>query len=154
MTAIHTETLPGRAPGVAPPAGAERRGMLAAVAASLATLMLGSAPVRAAAVLSNTRDGVTVKAAPMNVGADAAAWEFTVALDTHVHDLVDDLPVIAVLVTDDGRRLKPSTWKGTGPGGRHREGVLVFDVPAPRPKAYSLEIARAAEPAPRVFRWK
>lgn len=80
--------------------------------------------------------------------------EFSVVLDTHSADLNDDLPQSATLTTSDGRTLKPLGWTGAAPGGHHREGVLTFEIPAPRPTAVELRIARPGESEPRSFRWQ
>lgn len=97
---------------------------------------------------------VTVKVTPKAVGADNARWQFTIVLDTHSADLSDDLTQSATLTTDDGRTFKPVSWTGAAPGGHHREGVLAFEVSAPRPSAIELRIDRPDESAPRTFRWQ
>jgi hypothetical protein len=81
-------------------------------------------------------------------------WEFTVVLDTHSAELADDLVQSARLTTDDGRSFEPAGWTGAAPGGHHREGILVFDAPAPRPSSIELKIVRPGESAPRTFRWQ
>lgn len=75
-------------------------------------------------------------------------------LDMHSADLSDDLTQSAILTTDDGRTLKPVSWIGAAPGGHHREGVLAFEVPAPRQNAIEFSIDRPGESAPRTFRWQ
>ncbi len=80
-------------------------------------------------------------------------WNFAVVLDTHSQELGDDLVEAAVLVTDDGRRIKPLSWKGAPAGGHHREGTLEFKAPKPSPKLLELRLQRSGEPDPRVFRW-
>ena len=125
-------------------------------------LMLAGAPVAALAqaasgapaTQSSVDRGVTVKVTPKTVGASDSRWEFRVVLDTHSADLSDDLVQSASLATGDGRTLKPSDWTGAAPGGHHREGVLAFDVPAPRPTSIELRIVRPGESAPRTFRWE
>ena len=127
-----------------------------------AALMLGGAPLAALAqatsgapaTQSSVDRGVTVKVTPKTVGASDGRWEFGVVLDTHSADLSDDLVQSASLATDDGRTLKPADWTGAAPGGHHREGVLAFDVPAPRPTSIELRIIRPGESAPRTFRWQ
>lgn len=103
---------------------------------------------------SSAERGVTVKVTPRALGAPGTPWEFAVVLDTHSADLSDDLANSATLTTDDGRTFKPTNWQGSPPGGHHREGVLVFDGPAPRPGAIELRIDRPGESAPRIFRWQ
>lgn len=64
-------------------------------------------------------------------------------------DLSDDLAQSATVTTDDGRTFMPTGWRGAPPGGHHREGVLVFDAPAPLPSAMELRIDRPGESVPR-----
>jgi len=103
---------------------------------------------------SNSQGGVTVKVTPKALAAESNRWDFAVVLDTHTQELGDDLTQTATLVTDDGLRLKPTAWSGAKPGGHHREGVLSFAAPEPRPSSFELQISRDGESAPRSFRWK
>lgn len=111
-------------------------------------------PLAASTERSSSERGVTVKVSAKAVGQPGSPWEFAVVLDTHSADLSDDLAQSATLTTDDGRTFKPTGWLGAPPGGHHREGVLVFDVPAPRPGVIELRIDRPGESAPRTFRWQ
>ncbi|SFC25390.1 hypothetical protein SAMN05216344_11278 [Polaromonas sp. OV174] len=138
-----------------------RRCLLAAsmVAAGLVLttaplIALAQASPESIATQSSSEQGVTVKVTAKSIGLLGSLWEFTVVLDTHSADLSDDLVQSAILTTDDGRIFKPTGWLGAPPGGHHREGVLAFDVPAPRPGAIELRIDRPGEPAPRLFRWQ
>ena len=125
---------------------------LGGVAAPLAALAQTSAD--ATATRSSSDRGVTVKVTPRLIGSLDSRWEFSIVLETHSADLSDDLTQSATLTTNDGRTLKPTGWVGAGPTGHHREGVLAFDVPPPRPGAVELKIARPGESAPRIFRWQ
>lgn len=125
---------------------------LGGVVAPLATLAQTSAD--ATATRSSSDQGVTVKVTPKLIGSPDRQWEFAIVLDAHSADLSDDLIQSASLTTSDGRTLKPVRWTGAAPGGHHREGVLTFDVPAPRPTTIELRIARTGESAPRTFRWQ
>ena len=125
---------------------------LVGVAAPLAALAQTSAD--ATATRSSSDQGVTVKVTPKLIGSLDSRWEFSIVLETHSADLSDDLTQSASLTTNDGRTLKPVSWTGAAPGGHHREGVLTFDVPAPRPTTIELRIARTGESAPRTFRWQ
>ena len=137
-----------------------RRWMVATMA--LAGLLMVTAPcvawaqtpLAASTERSSSERGVTVKVSAKSVGQPGSPWEFAVVLDTHSADLSDDLAQSATLTTDDGRTFKPTGWLGAPPGGHHREGVLVFDVPAPRPGVIELRIDRPGESAPRTFRWQ
>lgn len=95
---------------------------------------------------------VTVKVTPHDLAAQS--WEFAVALDTHVRPLDDDLMKTAVLLDAAGGRHAPLAWRGDGPGGHHRKGILVFAALEPRPPAIELQLERAGEPAPRSFKWR
>lgn len=108
----------------------------------------------AAATQSSTERSVTLKVTPKSMASQETRWEFSVVLDTHSADISDDLTRSATLTTGDGRTLKPLNWVETVPGGHHREGVLAFDVAAPRPTTVELRIARPGESAPRTFRWQ
>lgn len=130
--------------------------------ATAASFLLAASPLPAMAqatpgapaTQSSADGGVTVKVTPKAIGPADNRWEFGVVLDTHSADLSDDLVQSASLTTDDGRTLKPASWTGAAPGGHHREGVLAFDAPAPRPASIELRIVRPGESAPRTFQWQ
>ncbi len=124
-----------------------------ALTAATAVALAQTSPA-APAMQSSAVQGVTVKVTPKTLGQGGGRWEFAVVLDTHSGDLSDDLVQSASLTTDDGRTLKPLGWTGAPPGGHHREGVLAFEVPAPRPATVELRIVRPGETAPRTFRWQ
>lgn len=120
-----------------------------------ATLLLNSAPAPAAELgaRSSSASGVTVKVTPKDVSPQAAVWTFAVVLDTHSQDLRDDLARNAALVDARGGRHAPLAWEGAPPGGHHRAGVLRFKGLGAQAGALELQIQRAGEQAPRVFRW-
>jgi hypothetical protein len=124
-----------------------------AIAATPMTGMAQSS-TNAPGTQTTAEQGVTVKVTPKALAPSDARWEFTIVLDTHSADLGDDMTQVAVLITNDGRTLKPASWTGAGPGGHHREGVLSFEAPVPRPTAIELKITRPGEAAPRSFRWQ
>ena len=131
------------------------------IGAALATVALAAMPLAVMAQAatdapgpqSSTELGVTVKVTPKPVAPADSRWEFAIVLDTHASDLNDDLLQSATLTAADGRTLKPAGWSGAAAGGHHREGVLSFDVPAPRPTVIELRIVRPGESAPRIFCW-
>ena len=138
-----------------------RRWLLAASMASAGLLMaaapwvaLAQTSLDATATQSSNEQDVTVKVTAKSMGLVGSRCEFAVVLDTHGADLSDDLTQSATLKSDDGRTFKPTGWLSAPPGGHHREGVLAFDVHAPRPSAMELRIDRPGESAPRIFRWK
>ena len=122
----------------------------------LAPLLVASAPARSAELgtRTSTAAGVTMKVTPRNVAAQVAVWEFTVVLDTHSQELSDDLVKAASLIDARGDRHPPLAWEGAAAGGHHRSGVLRFKGLGEPRDAIELQIRRAGEPAPRVFRWK
>ena len=126
--------------------------MLVGMAAPLAALAQTSS--EAVATRSSIAQGVTVKVTPSLIGSTDKRWEFSIVPDSHSADLSDELAQSASLTTSDGRTLKPVSWTGAPAGGHYREGVLAFEVPAPRPSTIELRIARQGESAPRTFRWQ
>ena len=132
-------------------------GWMACAGLVLATspwVALAQTSLDATAAQSSSEQGVTIKVTAKSIGLAGSQWEFAIVLDTHSADLSDDLSQSATLTTGDGRTFKPAGWLGAPPGGHHREGVLTFDVPAPRPGAIELRIDRPGESAPRTFRWQ
>ncbi|MDP3310299.1 MAG: hypothetical protein Q8S56_04955 [Polaromonas sp.] len=132
-------------------------GLIVSAGIVLATAPLGvmaQTTPGSAATQSSSGQGVTVKVTRKVTGSPDSRWEFAIVLETHSAELGDDLTQSATLAADDGRTFKPVSWIGAAPGGHHREGVLAFDVPAPRPSVIELRIARPGESAPRIFRWQ
>lgn len=137
---------------------ARRRVSAAACVLALSLSALAAAPAAQAqargATQTSSQGGVNVKVTPKPPAPGATRWDFVVVLDTHSQELADDLTQTAMLVTDDGRQMKPSAWTGAGPGGHHREGVLSFPAPDPVPGGFELRLSRPGESAVRVLRWK
>ena len=123
------------------------------VAAFIAALAVSLVAFGAAALSPRTSSEsmVTITVTPHPEGA--GKWEFDVALDTHSGALNDDLEKTAVLITADGKRLTPTAWRGDGPGGHHRKGVLSFESTEVSPSAVELRIQRPGEREVRSFRW-
>lgn len=124
----------------------------AALAAGLQSLNIAMAATGALPERSSSEQMVTVTIAPRELVGQS--WEFAVTLSTHVQSLDDDLMKTAALVDAQGKRHAPTAWRGDGPGGHHRKGVLVFAPIEPRPTSLELQIQRASERAPRSFKWK
>ena len=95
---------------------------------------------------------VSVKVTPQ-VLANSTQWKFDVVFDTHSVDLNQDLVQIAVLVDDRGSEYKPTVWEGPGPGGHHREGVLVFEAISPVPSSIEVKIKDVGGVPERSFKW-
>lgn len=126
---------------------------ISALAWGLALPAVCAAQAESAASRTSAASGVTVKVTANKLSADADVWTFAVVLDSHSQDLSDDLVSSAVLVSDNGQETKPLAWRGAPAGGHHREGVLDFAAPKPRPKIVELKIRRLGESEPRTFRW-
>ena len=122
--------------------------------ASLLLVNLQPATAAELGARSSSAAGVSVKVTPKDVSAQAAVWTFAVVLDTHSQDLRDDLAKSAALVDARGGRHAPLAWEGAAPGGHHREGLLRFKGLGAQADVLELQIQRAGEQAPRVFRWK
>lgn len=125
----------------------------------LFVLMLGAGMVAAAyaedaalATRVSGEDGVKVTVTPVNVSANAEAWDFDVTLETHTRDLGGDMVKSSTLIAD-GRQYAPVAWDGAPPGGHHRKGQLRFRPVKPVPEAIELQIRLTGESMPRSFRW-
>jgi hypothetical protein len=123
-----------------------------ALMVALGVMVQASAAADRLPVRSTSQAGVTVKVQPIALAP--AGWDFEVTFDTHSQELKDDLTGSAMLVSDAGAPLAPSSWKGDPPGGHHRKGVLRFESVSPAPAQLELRIQRAGEATPRVFRWQ
>lgn len=96
---------------------------------------------------------VTIKVTPIEFGGDVKTWRFVIVFDTHSGSLDEDLAQIATLTDDKGNIYQPTAWEGQGPGGHHREGVLVFNAINPAPMYVELKIKDIGDIAERTFRW-
>ena len=102
--------------------------------------------------LSDTQGVVTVNVTPTLVSSKDLQWKFDVSFSTHSIELDQDITQISVLVDDKGKEYKPIRWEGSGPGGHHREGTLVFNQISPMPKSITLKILGVDAPV-RSFVW-
>ena len=96
---------------------------------------------------------VTISITPIEFGKDIKTWKFNVAFTTHSGSLDDDPVKIAFLVDDKGNTYQSTMWEGSGPGGHHREGVLVFDAINPTPAYIELKIKNVGGVPERLFKW-
>lgn len=102
---------------------------------------------------SSMAQGVMVEVTPPDFAPAASVWDFVVSLQTHTHELHEDLAQSARLVAG-GKQYAPLAWEGTPPGGHHRKGVLRFKAVMPRPQSVELQIPLSGESAPRSFKWQ
>ncbi len=96
---------------------------------------------------------VTVKVTPVEFGKDFQTWKFRLVFDTHAGSLDDDLLQVATLGDDQGNPYRPTAWEGPGPGGHHREGVLVFEAINPTPSSVEFKIKNVGGIPERSFKW-
>ncbi len=96
---------------------------------------------------------VTVKVTPVEFGNNVQTWKFQIVFDTHSGSLDEDLLRVAVLTDDNGNEYPPTAWEGTGPGGHHREGVLIFNAINPLSPSVELKIKGVGGIPERLFRW-
>ncbi len=102
---------------------------------------------------SDDQPPVAVTVTPIEFGQDAEQWRFTVVFDTHSGSLDQDPAKVILLSDDKGNVYQPVTWKGPGPGGHHREGILIFAPIQPAPKFIELKIKDVGGVAERSFMW-
>lgn len=102
---------------------------------------------------TNSEGPISITVTPEVLGGGADEWRFKVAFDTHSGSLGEDLMTVATLFDDKGNVYKPIAWEGPGPGGHHREGILVFDAVNPMPSFVELKIIDVGGVAERSFRW-
>lgn len=101
---------------------------------------------------TNEQASVTVAITPLDLSAQSAEWKFNVVMDTHAIELDQDLVKNTVLIDDQGKEYKPTSWEGPV-GGHHREGVLIFNQIIPIPKSVELKITGIADTV-RTFIWQ
>lgn len=95
---------------------------------------------------------VTVVVTPTDLSIDSKEWKFDVVMNTHSVELDQDMAQATILIDNPGEEYKPLRWEGTGPGGHHREGTLVFASIKPYPQHLSL-IIRGIGDKDRSFAW-
>lgn len=107
-------------------------------------------------VQSNTAGPVTIDVEW--VRADSVSLIFNVAMNTHSVDLDGyDLGELAVLRDDVGNEYQPVSWD-SAPGGHHRQGRLIFPLPASmgqgQVKYVEIVIEDVADIEEMVLRWE
>lgn len=96
---------------------------------------------------------VAITITPIEFGRDAKQWRFIVVFDTHSGSLDQDPTKVILLEDDSGNIYQPIAWEGPGPGGHHREGVLLFTAPNPAPPSVALRIKDVGGIPERSFTW-
>ncbi len=102
---------------------------------------------------TDKQSSVTIRVTPVELGGDVKTWRFIVVFDTHSVNLDYNPIQIAVLMDDKGKTYRPISWEGSGPGGHHREGVLVFNTIDPIPTYLELKIKNVGGVPERTFKW-
>lgn len=102
---------------------------------------------------SDDQPPVAIKATPIEFGQNTKIWKFAVVFDTHSGSLDQD-PIKAISLADDkGNIYQPIMWEGSGPGGHHREGALIFNPIQPLPEYVELKIKDIGGIDERSFKW-
>lgn len=101
---------------------------------------------------TDTQGSVTVDVTPQISSGDRQ-WKFEVILDTHSVELDQDPLQVVVLVDDQGNISQPTAWNGPGPGGHHREGILIFEAITPPPKYIEMKVTNVGNIPERSFKW-
>jgi|SRR3989338_800805 len=96
---------------------------------------------------------VTIEITPVEFGPAANQWKFNVIFTTHSGILDFDPMGIASITDDKGGVSRPIAWEGPGPGGHHREGMLIFNPVNPTPKYIKLKMNNVGGAAERTFIW-
>lgn len=113
-----------------------------------------TAPAIALKSQSNEQGEVAVTITPRSVLPTAETWSFNVLLDTHSVELNEDMVSIAVLTGNGSEQYRSTGWQGDGPGGHHREGVLLFKPIIPMPTLLTLSLSNLGGVSVRTFSWQ
>jgi len=94
---------------------------------------------------------VSIKVTPQAL--NGSQWKFQIVFDTHSGSLDDDPLLVAVLVDGKGNTYQPTAWEGPGPGGHHREGILVFNDVVLESPYVELKVMEVGGITERLFKW-
>ena len=103
--------------------------------------------------LIDEKPPVTIEVTPIELGPTPNQWKFKITLTTHSGNLDQDLTEIVSLTDDQNNIHSPIIWEGSGPGGHHREGILIFDAVNPVPAYVELKVKDVGGVPERSFRW-
>ena len=90
---------------------------------------------------------------PIEFGKDVPIWKFDITFETHSGSLDQDPMKVISLLDGKGKIYQPIAWEGSGPGGHHREGVLIFNAINPEPPYVELKIKNVGGIPERSFKW-
>ncbi len=101
----------------------------------------------------NEGGNVTVKVKPkvLKIGEKPS---FNIVFETHSVDLAFDVAQISSFVDDKSNIYSNSNWKGTVPGGHHREGTLTFNTVLSETKFVELIIKDVGGVSQRKLKWE
>lgn len=102
---------------------------------------------------TSDKNMVRVDVKPVQLAAGEKAI-FQVSLNTHSVDLSYDMEKVCILQDNEGRVYKVSKWKGSSPGGHHRNGTLEFPALEGNPRSVKLILKGIADVPERAFEWK
>jgi len=96
---------------------------------------------------------VTIEITLVEFGPAGSQWKFNVIFTTHSGSLDFDPMQVASIIDYKGNVSRPIAWEGPGPGGHHREGMLLFNAPNPAPFNVELKIKDVGGVSERLFKW-
>ena len=102
---------------------------------------------------SNRENRVRVDVVPLQL-ASGKSVKFEVRMNSHSGDLGQDMVIVSTLKDDQGREYRPMRWKGSPPGGHHRNGILEFPTLAGKSESVTLVIRDIADVPERIYKWK
>ena len=102
---------------------------------------------------SNRENMVRVDVVPLQL-ASGKSVKFEVRMNSHSGDLGQDMMIVSTLKDDQGREYRPMRWKGSPPGGHHRNGILEFPTLAGKSESVTLVIRDIADVPERIYKWK
>ena len=101
---------------------------------------------------SNRENRVHVDVKPVQLSPGLTA-KFEVRMNTHSEELGEDMVAVSSLKDNNGRVYQPTAWRGSGPGGHHRKGVLEFPELEKDAESITLIIKKVANVPERTFEW-
>lgn len=102
---------------------------------------------------SDEQQPVAITTTPVELSSNAPIWKFDISFDTHSGSLDDDPLTVITLSDDTGNEYQPTAWEGPGPGGHHREGILLFTAIRPMPAYVQLNIKNVGGIPERSLQW-
>ena len=128
-------------------------GILALAAVGIAALVVGlKADASTYEMKSNRENSVRVDVQPVLLKPGQPA-KFEVRMNTHSENLGEDMVAVSSLKDNAGRLYQATSWRGSGPGGHHRKGVLEFPHLEENTASVTLVLKGIASVPERNFEW-